>query len=177
MESRRSDDDEMDIDEEMENDDNKESKPNKEKRKPKIIRNTSEDNFLEYFEAYKAKTNYLMSEDDEINKYDFNIEKYSQVFNSLNINSPENLKANKDLLEKNNINGIDEQNFYHLIAELIRLEHNNIFIYGFGSKLRLIYEFLEFFQENVNNADNEDKYYIQIFNCYKPAGFTYYGFR
>jgi len=49
------------------------------------------------------------------------------------------------------------------LTDLIKSE-SNILLYGYGSKLKLIYDYLEYFQERVNGK-NED-YHILIFNCY-----------
>jgi len=37
-------------------------------------------------------------------------------------------------------------------------------LYGYGSKLNLVYDYLKYFQENINGKEND--YHIMIFNCY-----------
>jgi hypothetical protein len=58
---------------------------------------------------------------------------------------------------------IDTSTLYSLITDLIKSE-SNILLYGYGSKLKLIYEYLKHFQEKINGKDSD--YHILIFNCY-----------
>lgn len=60
-------------------------------------------------------------------------------------------------------NTIDKSTLFSLITDLIKSE-SNILLYGYGSKLRLVYEYLQLFQEKTNGKDND--YHILIFNCY-----------
>ena len=49
------------------------------------------------------------------------------------------------------------------MSDLIKSE-SNILLYGYGSKLKLIYDYIKHFQENINGRDSH--YYILVFNCY-----------
>ena len=58
---------------------------------------------------------------------------------------------------------IDKSTLFSLITDLIKSE-SNILLYGYGSKLRLIYQYLLHFQDKINGEEND--YHILIFNCY-----------
>lgn len=58
---------------------------------------------------------------------------------------------------------INKSTVFSLITDLIKSE-SNILLYGYGSKLKLIYEYLLHFQDKINGKD--EQYHILIFNCY-----------
>ncbi len=60
-------------------------------------------------------------------------------------------------------NTIDKQTLFSLISDLTKSE-SNILLYGYGSKLKLVYEYLQHFQNKINGKDSD--YHILIFNCF-----------
>ena len=51
------------------------------------------------------------------------------------------------------------------MTEIIKI-NGNVFLYGLGSKLSLIYEYIQYFQDNINNKEGNGEYYFLIFNLY-----------
>ncbi|MCQ2818788.1 MAG: origin recognition complex subunit 2 [archaeon] len=160
--------DDMDIDFESGEKTGKKNKKGKSK-KPLII--SREDDFLEYFEAFRTKAEFMKTENEMIKHYDFTIDQYSSLSkNKLHALDKTFLQSKNNLLKEEKIeeiNGVDEGNFIQLICDLLKVG-SNVFIYGYGSKLRLIYDFLQYFQTNINNGKSEIKYHLLVFNCYNP---------
>ena len=123
--------------------------------------------FLNYFEAFKEKENYINNKRDDISKIDFEIEQYSNITSKLDKKFENSLKELSTEISIENINKINEGNLYELITEIIKI-NGNIFLYGLGSKLSLIYNFIQYFQDNVNNKEGNKEYYFLIYNLYNP---------
>ena len=138
----------------------KEEKKKKEKYDKKIMKN----NFNDYFEASSNKIeDYYEVNYSELNKYDLKIDQYTEyykllekgkIFPSLKLQKNKN---NSQEQENNNI--INQWNLFNLIYELIYQDFN-IFLYGFGSKINLIYEFIKDFQMKYNYYSNVPLYII-----------------
>ena len=144
------------------------SKSQKSKKKQNFSLNPT---FLEYFDAFKIRNEFLSSENPKFQNLDFTIEPYSSLTEDFEGNFPkEFLSSQKALLSPartEKINKINENNLYELMTELIKTG-NNVFLYGYGSKLKLIYNYLDYFQVNVNNTNNNGSYHLLVFNCYNP---------
>lgn len=145
-------------------------------KKPKKINISPE--FLDYFEAFRIRKEFLSNDNQDVQNLDFNIDLYSTLTDNYTKTFPSKFIETQKLLSDpdnyENINKITAENLYELISELIT-NQNNVFLYGFGSKLKLVYNFIEYFQTNVNGQINEDdnyfetnQYHILIFNCYNP---------
>ena len=136
-------------------------KNNKEKEKFKKFQ------FLNYFEAFREKENYINNQREDISNINFEIEQYSNITSKLDKKFENSLKELKSEISIENINKINEGNLYELITEIIKIK-GNIFLYGLGSKLSLIYNFIQYFQDNINNKEGNKEYYFLIFNLYNP---------
>ena len=121
--------------------------------------------FLNYFEAFKEKEHYLNTQREEILKMDFEIEQYSNILSNIDKDYQKELKALSSEKSIENINQINEGNLFELITEIIKI-NGNVFLYGLGSKLSLIYEYIQYFQDNINNKEGNGEYYFLIFNLY-----------
>ena len=133
--------------------------PKKKIKKDKIKK------FLNYFEAFKEKEHYLNTQREEILKMDFEIEQYSNILSNIDKDYQKELKALSSEKSIENINQINEGNLFELITEIIKI-NGNVFLYGLGSKLSLIYEYIQYFQDNINNKEGNGEYYFLIFNLY-----------
>ena len=133
--------------------------PKKQIKKDKIKK------FLNYFEAVKEKEHYLNTQREEILKMDFEIEQYSNILSNIDKDYQKELKALSSEKSIENINQINEGNLFELITEIIKI-NGNVFLYGLGSKLSLIYEYIQYFQDNINNKEGNGEYYFLIFNLY-----------
>ena len=129
-------------------------KKKKEKYDKKIMR----DIFNDYFESSCNKIDdYYEVNYPNLSKYEVKISEYSELFNLLN-----KKKIFPSLIENDSnyevYNSMNDGNLFSLMNELIH--HNfNIFLYGFGNKMKLLYEFIEFFQEKCKK-ENDIPYYI-----------------
>ena len=133
--------------------------PKKQIKKDKIKK------FLNYFEAFKEKEHYLNTQREEILKMDFEIEQYSNILSNIDKDYQKELKALSSEKSIENINQINEGNLFELMTEIIKI-NGNVFLYGLGSKLSLIYEYIQYFQDNINNKEGNGEYYFLIFNLY-----------
>jgi hypothetical protein len=116
---------------------------------------------------------------------DFTIESYHDILEVVQKYEQDNgnngKKNKKTIAAKNNkttddpeeseeklldLNKISKFSLYDLMIELIKTK-SNIFLYGYGSKLKIIYDFIQYFQSNVNGVDSQN-YYLLTFNCYNP---------
>ena len=140
---------------------NNRKKNDKEKEKFKKFQ------FLNYFEAFREKENYIDNQRDDIDKINFEIEQYSNITSKLDKKFENSLKELKSEISIENINKINEGNLYELMTEIIKI-NGNIFLYGLGSKLSLIYNYIQYFQDNINNKEGNKVYYFLIFNLYNP---------
>lgn len=75
-------------------------------------------------------------------------------------------EEDSDIYNNEYINKITDKAFYDLIIELLFTD-SNILIYGYGSKLKLIYDFISYYQQKVNCEENKNTH-ILVFNCYNP---------
>ena len=146
-----------------------ESKRNKSKNKKKQKQLNIKPEFLEYFEAFKTRNEFIVSENPQIKGLDFTIESYSSLTENFEQNFPkefvDSLNNLRSPVQTESINKINEINLYELIVDIIKID-SNVLLYGFGSKLKLIYDFINYFQTNVN--DINENYHLLIFNCYNP---------
>ena len=135
------------------------------KNPKKKIKKDKMKKFLNYFEAFKEKEHYLNTQREEILKMDFEIEQYSNILSNIDKDYQKELKALSSEKSIENINQINEGNLFELITEIIKI-NGNVFLYGLGSKLSLIYEYIQYFQDNINNKEGNGEYYFLIFNLY-----------
>ena len=135
------------------------------KNPKKKIKKDKKKKFLNYFEAFKEKEHYLNTQREEILKMDFEIEQYSNILSNIDKDYQKELKALSSEKSIENINQINEGNLFELITEIIKI-NGNVFLYGLGSKLSLIYEYIQYFQDNINNKEGNGEYYFLIFNLY-----------
>lgn len=147
-----------------------ESRKNRNKNKTKKQKNlTLKPEFLEYFDAFKSRNEFIVSENPQIKGLDFTIESYSSFTDNLEKNFPKQFVDSLNNLrtprENEALNKINEINLYDLIVDIIKID-SNVFLYGYGSKLKLIYDFINYFQNNIN--DINENYHIFVFNCYNP---------
>ena len=124
--------------------------------------------FEDYFTAYKNRKEYISSQVDIANKIDFSIDSYTEVIDKLKKSRPgkQFFRDEKKLLNNDNLNGIAEQGVFDTIIEFL-LSNSNVLLYGYGSKLKFIYNFINHFQEKVNVNENEN-FHLLVFNCYNP---------
>ena len=135
------------------------------KNPKKKIKKDKKKKFLNYFEAFKEKDHYLNTQREEILKMDFEIEQYSNILSNIDKDYQKELKALSSEKSIENINQINEGNLFELMTEIIKI-NGNVFLYGLGSKLSLIYEYIQYFQDNINNKEGNGEYYFLIFNLY-----------
>lgn len=137
-------------------------------------------NFLDYFHSWKEKKRYIVNKSNLVD-IDLHVDNYDIIIDNIKTNPEIQRLVHKNIFENNNqnlINKIEKKDLFEYIKSLIFLE-SNILIYGIGSKLRLIYDFLVYFQ-NFNSSDEinsyDDKnyllnssksyYHILVINCY-----------
>jgi hypothetical protein len=96
------------------------------------------------------------------------VESYNETIENLKKSSSSKTILQEEAKLENNeiINKITDTALYDLIIELL-LTESNVFLYGYGSKLRLIYNFIKYFQDTVNCGE-DGNYHLLIFNCYNP---------
>ena len=106
--------------------------------KKEIIKNKL--NFEEYFQAYKNRRDFISSESDAVNKLDFTAESYNEVIEKMKKSSHcrSILQEEAKLENDQKINIITERGLFDVIIELL-LAESNVFLYGYGSKLKFIY--------------------------------------
>lgn len=143
-------------------------KTNKKQPNPKKIE------FLGYFNAWRSKKDFLVTNNPDIEDLNFSVDDYTSIMESINSNKELNLKKkilfqNKvhDYDAINTINRIDEYSLFKLISDLI-LSETNVLLYGYGSKLELIFNYINYFQEKINTSsissnenyeDSNEKYF------------------
>ena len=138
----------------------KEEKKKKEKYDKRIMKK----NFNDYFEASSNKIeDYYEVNYSELNKYDLKIDQYTEYYKLLEKRKifPSLIlqKNTNNTQEQENNNIINQGNLFNLMYELIYQDFN-IFLYGFGSKINLIYEFIKDFQMKYNYYSNVPLYII-----------------
>ena len=148
-------------------------KKKKEKYDKKIMKNY----FNDYFDASHNKIeDYYEVNYPELNKYELKIDLYSyfyklienkKIFPSLEkkIKKPIDIKREEDEddkdkdKDKDEINDISMGNLFSLMYELLYKDFN-VFLYGFGNKMYIIYEFIKYYQMKYNDDINSPLYII-----------------
>ena len=147
------------------------------KKKEKYDKKIMKDYFNDYFDASHNKIeDYYEVNYPELNKYELKIDLYSyfyklienkKIFPSLEkkIKKPIDIKREEDEddkdkdKEKDEINDISMGNLFSLMYELLYKDFN-VFLYGFGNKMYIIYEFIKYYQINYNDDINSPLYII-----------------
>jgi len=159
-------------DDENNNDNNGKNK--RTKKFKKSLKKPTED--LDYFMGYKYREDNNASINtnninDSFSSIELPIPSYSSITKKIASNFQSLLLKElkiKNLYElEEKINYINEINLFELISNIIKIK-SNILIYGFGSKIKLIYNFINYFQNNINNKNLLKEYHIIIFNLYNP---------
>lgn len=121
--------------------------------------------FNSFFEAWKMKKQYICAKDSEYTKLNYQIDSYSATISNLSNFDGKNL-VNKCSFNLNRqeellrcVNKCDRANLFRYMADQIELG-NNILLYGYGSKLELMFEFIKYFQANVNTTDLDANEFI-----------------
>jgi len=140
----------------------KEEKKKKEKYEKKIMYNY----FKDYFDASHNKIeDYYEVNYPELSKYELKIDQYSDLYRAI-----ENRNIFPSLLENQNksayYNVIDDGNLFNLMYEIL-FQNFNIFLYGFGNKMKLMYDFIDFYQ-NKSSKDSDIPNYIISCNLNNP---------
>ena len=147
--------------------------------KKKIMKN----NFNDYFDASHNKIeDYYEVNYPELNNYELKIDLYSdfyrlldkgKIFPSLSeymvrSKDKEKKKVREEELEKNQEDARDESNniinkgnLFDLMYELL-FQKFNVFLYGFGSKMHLIYQFIEYYHKKYWSNNNTPLYIISV---------------
>ena len=110
----------------------------------------------------------MSSEKDHVNQLDFTVESFFEIIEGMKKNTKckEIIKQEETLENDETINKITDIALYDLIIELI-LADSNVFLFGYGSKLKLVYNFINYFQDAVNKEYDEN-FHILVFNCFNP---------
>jgi hypothetical protein len=135
------------------------------KKNVKYEKKEMKNDFGDYFDAFKRDTD--IDGYYEVNypklKYDLKIDVYSDLFKLISKGKIFPTLLNKDFLTeekfKENNNVINTGNLFKLIYDLF-LQEYNIFIYGFGSKMRLSYDFIEYYREHYYEENDIPLYVI-----------------
>jgi hypothetical protein len=131
----------------------------KTKKFKKILKKPTED--LDYFMGYKYREDYnppinSNNSNDNLSSIELPIPPYSSITKKIASNFQSLLLKElkiKNLYElEEKINYINEINLFELISNIIKIK-SNILIYGFGIKIKLIYNFINYFQNNINNKN------------------------
>ena len=121
--------------------------------------------FNDLFSAFNNKKKYLQPTPEGV---ELQLENYGIVLDQMKkqpfINNILNLT---DTFEKDSLNKIRQEDLFSYLKEMIFLD-NNILIYGIGSKLKLMYDFINFFQ-CTNTID-----YVNKRNTFKNDAFTFH---
>ena len=117
-------------------------------------------NFNDFFEANNKIEDYYEVNYPELNKYDLKIDTYSDLFKLISKNKifPTLLKDEDDKIDEEN-NNINRGNLNKLMYDLL-LQNYNIFLYGFGSKVHLVLNFLDEFLKNYYEDSDIPLYVI-----------------
>jgi hypothetical protein len=141
----------------------KEEKKKKEKYDKKIMYNY----FKDYFDASHNKIeDYYEVNYPELSKYELKIDQYSDLYKSI-----DNREIFPSLLENQDkyyqdYNVIDDGNLFRLMYEIL-FQNFNIFLYGFGNKMKLMYDFINFYQDK-RSKDSDNPFYIISCNLNNP---------
>lgn len=116
--------------------------------------------YLRYFLAWKTKKNSLNSKNVLLNNINFQLENYGPVIDSIKKEKQYNL-YNKTFFKESDkasidvINRIDKKALFKLMTELIH-SNTNIMLYGYGSKIEIIFDFIKYFQEKENTSSKTE---------------------
>ena len=149
----------------------KDEKKKKEKYDKKIMKNS----FNDYFDASSNKIDdYYEVNYPELNKYELKIDLYTEYYKLIESGkifpsfkekqknkSKDKRKEDDEKNEGENYNEINKGNLFKLMYELL-YQNFNIFLYGFGSKMRLLYDFIKYYQYNYNEESNTPLYIISL---------------
>ena len=127
---------------------------NDKKKTQKSGKKTKKNNFNDFFEANNKIDDYYEVNYPELNKYDLKIDTYSDLFKLMSKNEifPTLLKDEDKKIDEEN-NNINRGNLNKLMYDLL-LHNFNIFLYGFGSKVHLVLNFLdEFLKKYYEDSD------------------------
>ena len=140
----------------------KEEKKKKEKYEKKIMYKQ----FKDYFDASHDKIeDYYEVNYPELSKYELKIDQYSDLYRSIeDRNIFPSLLENQDKFS--DYNEIDDGNLFNLMYEIL-FQNFNIFLYGFGNKMKLMYDFINFYQVK-SSKDSDIPYYIISCNLNNP---------
>ena len=138
-----------------------------EKRKEKYEKKIMNNYFNDYFEASHNKIeDYYEVNYPELNKYDLKIDQYSDLFKLINKKKIfPSLLGNNDY-NYSDYNVINDGNLFSLMYELLYQDFN-IFLYGFGNKMKLLYDFINIYQDKCSN-DSDIPHYIISCNLNNP---------
>lgn len=154
------------------NQDGKEEKKKKEKYEKKIMRNY----FNDYFDASSNKIDdYYEVNYPELNKYELKIDLYTEYYKLIESGkifpsfkekknkskSKDKRKEDDEEKEGENYNDINKGNLFKLMYEFL-YQNFNIFLYGFGSKMKLLYDFINYYQFNYNEESTTPLYIISF---------------
>ncbi len=147
----------------------KEEKKKREKYDKKIMKN----NFNDYFDASHNKIeDYYEVNYPELNNYELKIDLYSDLYRLIDkgkiypslseymVRNKEKEYEKDDKKEESN-NVINKGNLNQLIYELL-FQNFNIFLYGFGSKMYLIYRFIDYYHKYYSSENNTPLYIISV---------------
>ena len=147
------------------------------KKKEKYDKKKMKNSFNDYFDASHNKIeDYYEVNYPELNKYELKIDLYNdfyklieekKIFPSLKERKKKcRDKDNYNYKDDENYNEINKDNLFILMYELL-FQNFNIFLYGFGSKMYLFYDFIRFYQEKYNEECSTPLYIIS-FNLNNP---------
>ena len=143
------------------NNNNEEVNKNDVKKKIKYEQKIMGNKFNEYFDAEQKKIeDYYEVNYPGLNKYALKIDIYSDLFKLISKNEIfPNLLNNEDVNKNEKNNSINQGNLFKLMYDL--LFHNfNVFLYGFGSKMNIAYEFIDYYQKKYYEESNVPLYII-----------------
>ena len=135
---------------------------NSKKEKEKYDKKIMENDFKDYFDSNKVDhEDYYEVNYPELSKYEIKIDLYSELFKTIGKNN-----FFHDMQKNENLNIINSGNLYQLIYELF-YQNYNVFLYGFGNKTKLVYDFITYYDEKYDN-DFKVPYYIISCNLNNP---------
>ena len=138
---------------------NEENTKNDKKKKVKYDKKIMGNKFNEYFDAYKNQIDdYYEVNYPGLNQYELKIDVYSDLFKLIL-----KKKIFPDLLigdsEKEKLFIINRDNLFKLMYDLLFFQYN-IFLYGFGNKMNLAFDFINLYYEKYYEESNVPLYII-----------------
>lgn len=145
-------------DENIDEDMGKSEKKKKQKYDKKIIKKE----FNDFFDANAKKIDdYYEVNYPGLNDYELKIDMYSDLYKKIIKKEIfPSLLGNK-VEEVQNLNNLNEGNLFQLIYELF-YQNINVFLYGFGTKMELIYDFIDIYREKFYSENDIPLYIISI---------------